>query len=263
MVWIVGNGAPKTGSTWVVSLISSLPHVSPVPEVFRNPGWSWPSVVDCEARAAAAQLSWGSEVYYSKQHWRDATWLLDVPGVKVVNSFRDIRDVIVSRYHHDIRVKEVPDMPMSDYLRLHGRSRVAEFCTYHERWVSADAATRANYHVVSYEHLSADDVGAAICLARFCGLKLTRDQAEAIVAKHRFGNMKVTGPGAFYRKGKVGAFSDGLTEAQAGMILDWANTLDLPAIKGRIAARQPLLGSYLAQTDQGVSIRSRSGSSML
>jgi len=253
MVWIIGNGAPKTGSTWVAELLNNLPGVHPVPERFVNK-WAWPSVQDEMAEQAASELGPSHVLYFSKQHWTKETWLLGVPGIRVINSIRDIRDTLVSRYNHDIRLSQVPQMTISEYLPLHGQSLVAAFCNYHDRWLSAPDLTRDNYHVVSYEGLTADLTGAAASLANFCGLAATPESIAPIAEKTRFDKHKVRGEGEFFRKGQAGSFLEDLTEAEADQILVWANERGLTYIKRKLAEFAPSIAPYLAQTDVGLGV---------
>ena len=252
MVWIIGNGAPKTGSTWVAELLNIFPGLAPVPDKFRNPGWKWPSVLDDLAAQAADELGPAPEVYFSKQHWAQETWLLKSPSIRVINSIRDIRDTIVSRYHHDMRVKQVPQMTISEYLAEHGRVRVFSFCNYHARWLDAPNMSADNYHVAAYEHLTADLPGAASDLADFRGIPSTPKCIEATANRTRFAEHKVKGPGEFFRKGQVGSFLDDLSPAEADQIVTWAKELGLLSIKRRLADLRPTIAPFLAQTDCGL-----------
>lgn len=252
MVWIVANGAPKTGSTWVVELVGSFPGVEPVPMGYRSE-WAWPSVREDAAEEAASELGSSRKYYWSKQHWvRQALWLLGPPGVRVINSIRDVRDTVVSRYHHDLRLGVVPQMEMGEYLALRGRMLVAAFCNYHRAWLDAPGMTAQNYHVVSYEGLHHDLHGAAVGLAVFCDIAATRESIAAVAEGTRFEAHKVRGAGTFYRKGEVGAWGEDMTEAQGARVLGWAVEHGLDDIKARLAAFAPSLAPYLAMTDVGL-----------
>lgn len=106
-MWVIANGAPKTGSTWPVQLLNATGRSQRVPGALQTPNWQNSSVREDIPREAVDRLATSSTAYLSKQHWHDEKReYLGIPGVKMLNSIRDLRDTFVSRYYHDVRLRK-------------------------------------------------------------------------------------------------------------------------------------------------------------
>lgn len=249
-MWIISNGAHKTGSTWVNRLLRLSGKLEDVPSDYKDKAWENSSVSKDEIEAAARKLGPGDRMYSSKQHFSQSSGILDIQGVKVINSIRDLRDTAASKYHHDVRVLG-EKLPIDEYFDVNGDRIVRLFCGYQQYWIDAPEKHAWNYHVTSYEYLSEDTFKACREMYSFCGLFLTREEIEKIVEQSRFDKLD-SGPGKFFRKGKVHAFADDLSPALVDRLMSLAEQYDLRAIKNRIAAFSPSLKPYLEKTDVGL-----------
>lgn len=251
-MWIVANGAPKTGSTWVLQLLQLTNCFHPIPPELQNSEWSNWSIRDNIAQEYAAVLAGSRMRYLSKQHWgRENRELLGIDGLKIINSIRDIRDTIVSRYYHDTRVLGL-SKGIEDYLATKAEPLVRQFCEYQRYWLDVAFGHPQSYYICSYERLSHNSEVAAGDLFDFCRLDLSRETLVRVVKRTRFDKKKVRGPGRFFRKGKVHSFADDLTSRDADRIIRLATQFGLPAIKHDIAKFSPVLGEYLKMTDVGI-----------
>ncbi len=249
---MVANGAPKNGSTWIFQLLKNTGLFSPVPDAYQNPKWQNSSVDDALVVSCAEELAASPTRYTSKQHWTDCNdQLLAHAGIKVCNIIRDIRDVVVSRYHHDVRVVGY-SKDLKTFIDEEADIIVKEAAEYHAFWVNSPYSNNETYHITSYEYLSDDDLKAGRELFEFAGLPLGNDEVEAAVANSRFQKKPRRGPKEFFRKGRAFGFVDEIDEAQSDYLLDLASKHQFRRIKEAIAGFNPALGPYLAETDVGL-----------
>lgn len=251
-MWIVANGAPKSGSTWIFQILTATGAFLRLPERFQDPRWLNLSVADRLVGKAADFLCAAPQSYISKQHWADRNaGLAARPGIRIVNIIRDIRDTVVSRYHHDVRTAGYQG-GISAYLETNLEKLIRDNVAYHAYWMDAGTAAPGSYYITSYEYLTDDYLTAGRALVDFCATGLAPEKIAAALEASRFENKKVTGPGAFFRKGRAFAFGDDLTGAEAGRILEVARDAGLPQVKARIAGFNPALRPWLERTDCGL-----------
>jgi hypothetical protein len=249
-LWIISNGAHKTGSTWIDRLLRQSGRLEPVPPKYRDTAWQNSSVSVSDMQAAAQALGPTEIVYGSKQHFSHSSEILEIQGIKVVNSIRDIRDTAASKYHHDVRVLG-ETLPIDGYYEVNAERFVRLFCTYQQYWIDAPEKHTWNYHITSYEYLSDAPVQACREMFLFCGFFLTREEIEKVVDGSRFDKLN-SGPGKFFRKGKVHAFAEDLSPDLVDRLMKLAEQAGLREIKNRIAAFNPALKPYLEKTDVGL-----------
>lgn len=251
-MWIVANGALKSGSTWIFQLLATAAETSRPPNKFQEPGWQNASVARGQVNQAAAFIGPAPAIYVTKQHWaRENSYLLGKEGVKVINIVRDMRDVVVSRYHHDVRAFGFTG-GMDVFLHKRMEDMVAENVHYHSYWINSNYANKDTYYVTSYEYLLDEYEKAATALFDFCDFGISPKSFQKTLDANLFANKPKTGDGEFFRKGKAGTFSDDLTPEQSALILDYARNLGFGEVKRKIAAFNPALAPYLAQTDLGL-----------
>ncbi|ODA68672.1 Sulfotransferase domain protein [Methyloligella halotolerans] len=285
MSWLIANGAPKSGSTWIFQLLQSTGAYAPLPGELQDPDWVNPSVAEAKLDRAVELLGMSSERYATKQHWptplplstgtglkgsalirrarqlkrrlankqkmRRYARLLPEPGVQVCNIIRDVRDVAVSLYHHEQRRAEC-DQDISTFLARHGRELVTNTIAYHRYWIGSPLRTRDNYFITSYEFLIDDVEAAADQLFDFAGLAADPEMRSRAIEKGSFESKKVKGPGEFFRKGQAMAFADEISASEAERLLTLAERGGLLGVKRAIADFNPILKPYLEMTDIGL-----------
>jgi hypothetical protein len=155
-MWIIANGAMKSGSTWLFQLFSHTKILARIPAEFQDPGWNNQSVQHKSLKAAAETLTASAEYFSTKQHWRNKNaHLMSYDNIRILNIVRDIRDVIVSRYHHDVRkfgfegnIQKFLDEKL-DFL-------VEENLEYHSYWIGAPNLHHRSYYITPYECMLAE-----------------------------------------------------------------------------------------------------------
>lgn len=251
-MWVIANGANKSGSTWIFQLLEATGSFSELPSEFQDKRFSNASVAPNCISKAVGKLGSDEVAYVSKQHWPQSNAeTLSVSNIKMVNIIRDIRDMVVSRYHHEVRVgNEINDI--SQFIREKGASLVSNYCSYHQYWLDSIHVKKENYFITSYEHLRTNDMAAANELFDFTELDISFDMREKAVEKNRFESKTNTGSGSFFRKGKVFGFKDEIDEHEEGIILDSAMIYGLREIKKKILSFNINLMPYLKGTDVGM-----------
>jgi hypothetical protein len=251
-MWIIANGAMKSGSTWLFQLFSHTKIINRIPAEFQDTGWNNQSVQHKFVKAAAEKLSDSVKYSCTKQHWRNKNaYLLTYGNVRILNIIRDIRDVIVSRYHHDVR-KFGFEGNIEKFLDERLDFLIKENLEYHSYWMDSTDLNKRSYYITSYEYMLAEYEKACHELFEFTGLPLTDEQFDDTLKKNLFENKPLKGAGEFFRKGQALSFADDLSPDQAERILECSARNGLKEIKQKIAEFNPIIIPYLQKTDLGL-----------
>ncbi|MEM9166188.1 MAG: sulfotransferase domain-containing protein [Planctomycetota bacterium] len=212
---LIFNGAPKGGSTWLLQIVTSLGIHARIPKGYQQEGWANSSLADDRVQPFLNEVDIETGQYCCKQHWFGEQWhreLLEIPHVRVLNIIRDLRDVVVSRYFHDMRLGIVEDgVSIEHYWGHHnGRGRAKRYIDYHLFW--HDHERDREPWLASYERLHDDFYAEVQALLKHIGLDDLGD--EAIHRAHRATSLanrpSESGDGKFFRKGIVGDWKNHL-----------------------------------------------------
>jgi hypothetical protein len=187
-------GIPRSGTTWLWGLFTSLPGITPC---IARPGISESAVflrnTPEEAKKIIDALD-GQVVEKTPHHLAKIPAIRSVyPNAPIVLIERDIRDVIAS-----MRYSRYASLPWSlDKAIMHCR-----------RYLSAtEASSDLISHRVSYESLAEDTFSAFFILLRDLGLHYSVGEIQhAVTENHRKSKVPKS-----YRKGVVGSYSTDLT----------------------------------------------------
>lgn len=257
-MWIIANGAPKNGSTWIRSLLADTKLFRAPPADLLSPQWSNASVAAGQVAAALARLAPGETAYLTKQHWSAQAGaaspaiadILAHPGVRMLNILRDVRDMTISRYHQDVRIKGFAGT-LSDYVAQRARQTIRDQVDYQRFWIERPQADARNYWITTYEHLSEHYEAEANALFDFAGCPGDDALRRAAIEANRFAARQARSK-QFYRKGTVFGYRDDLTEAEADSLLEMASDSGLLDVKRAIAKFRPILCDSLRRTDIGL-----------
>ena len=128
---------------------------------------------------------------------------------------------------------------------------VEKFCRYQKYRIDASDIRPEQSYILSYEKLSFDYESETKDLLEYCTVNLPDEKFEAVAKSGSF-SQRASGPGKFFGKGKVHAFSDDLTERAAAYLLELAAVEDLRDTKVQMATFDPSLAHYLEMTDVGL-----------
>jgi hypothetical protein len=261
--WIILNGAPKCGSTWLVQLVKCSRAARAVPGEIQRRGWK-NSSIDFERIRGMLELVATADdscAYYTKQHWSNPAKhglepVLRQDNIVVCNIYRDTRDMLVSRYFHEKRLGGT-QLELNAYVEREGMQILARNYKYHSRWLSWALNNRDKYVLTSYEALSDDlsKYGALFLdsiLRKFNHFE-SQDTLSKWADETHFSRRRKTGRDQFFRKGKAFGWKDDLTTVQSEAILKTSEDLGYRDLKASMAAFAPQLSSFLGKTDVGIS----------
>lgn len=211
---IICNGAPKGGSTWINKIISSLGAYHRIPSEFQDPEWANPSIdkKKIDEILSSPVIARGS--YLCKQHWSgEETFrsLINHPHIRVINIIRDLRDVLVSRYFHDMRVGDLEEGTSIDtyYFEHRGKPRVAKYIDYQNFWHMDQSKPQP--FLAIYERLHVDFENQVAEMFDAIGIEYTPETIGRVKDLASFDKAPVTGEGQFHRKGIVGDWRNHLS----------------------------------------------------
>jgi len=200
---VLVNSVPKSGTTWLRTLVSSLPG-------YTNHRLEGRKASDPDG---LLRVKPGAVFHGHLMHSERVREIAQARGFAVFFIYRDVRDVIVSDYHHQryLNPKRAPEwlgtMSFDQAVRgdVLGRwsSAVRRFMDV-PNWIADPLAS-----TVRYEDLRADTLGEFTRLLREQELEVARDDVRAAVERSSFEAVSARRPGeedrrSPFRKGLVG-----------------------------------------------------------
>jgi hypothetical protein len=215
---LILNGAPKGGSTWLVLIVQAMRSLKRIPDAYQDPQWSNSSIDEPKVVEFLGKVDFAHQHYFCKQHWVNegdiaVLNLLTIPNLKMVNIIRDVRDVLVSRYFHDLRLNLTQVDNIEDYYVAVGKQNMQQYMEYHISWHSSQQKLQP--FLCSYEQFHENFADHLRELIDYLGLSSTIGEREIteIEEKTSFSSRKETGTGKFFRKGIVGDWENHLSQA--------------------------------------------------
>lgn len=213
---VICNGAYKSGSTWLFNIVGQLADFSFPPPAYQNREWRNPSIDPAKLKQFIDAVDFADRNYISKQHIagrRERDLLLATPNLFVLDIERDLRDVVVSAYHHHRRVGRFVGT-IDQFYWTEGRLIAHQVCRYHEVW----RGRPDKVFVASYEALHADFVAEVQRIAAFLQLPAPPTLVERIAGettidrlRAKYGETDRPAEQQFFRKGRVGSWQDCLS----------------------------------------------------
>lgn len=214
---VLVNGAPRTGTTWTVAMIASVPG-------YRRAG-NFKRDIEQYRSVRPGDVIHGHD-HYSQQLEK----ILDLHDARVVLPLRDPRDQTVSRLFHTRRNKEhswqayLQNLPDDDGLMaciegLDPKSfpGAAELASIPRSWL-------ANYPKtipVRYEDMISDPERTLALLFSRLEMKIPRPLLLSIIKFNSFQHMTVGRK--FWQKGREPGSADPSAHIRKGIVGDWKN----------------------------------------
>lgn len=202
---IVCNGAQKGGSTWIFNLVKIIRPSHKIPSDYQTKGFKSSAIADDRLLEFLEKTSWRQNDFVCKQHWTskiNVRVLANDEDSRFINIIRDIRDVLTSRYHHDIRLKNVPaDIDFKSYYHGRGLVMMRHYCSYQLYWHRDFGESDVEPLLMSYEGLKAEFRSQLTTLGNFLDVPEESIDFERAYSETAIENLSGF---AHYRKGITG-----------------------------------------------------------
>lgn len=196
--------------------------VDDLPERFQDPSWENPSLKRDQLRAFLDGGFANEGNYLVKNHFAVAgerNAMLFHPSCKVIMTFRDMRDSIVSRYFHHLRVGEVPaDGSFLDFFWAHEPPNGRQTLEYMSRYVSTWSIEDETLWKVRYEDLHRDVEQTVLSLAAFLEVKATAVDLPRIIQLSQPSARAKPADGRHIRTGRPGTWKNHLGELELELV---------------------------------------------
>ena len=215
-MFVVANGAFKSGSTWLFNILLATEHFSKVPEQYgKKFDWLKPGRIEDFLESGIYR----DTNYIVKGHYysrRDRDTFLAYDDVYIFNIKRDIKDSLVSHYFHLLRQDKLSEKLAApeklkkgflDYYWRLGRYKAQQLIIYHQAW-DIDSP---KVYVSSFERLKNDFGSEVQKIGSFLGIELSQEEVAALKEKTSIQTLqkakgldKLPEHKRFYRKGLIG-----------------------------------------------------------
>lgn len=176
---ILNNGVPKSGTTWVQRILETALDPA-APEARWCNGWQNPSVDVERLPDYLDSMGWcGDRPVLVKTHFVHTPTLrgLDRDGVRVVVSWRNLPDAVVSRFYHLLRAGGLRREDREAWCRSEGLAFALRAVAFRLSWWP-----RPNALMVDYDALVADAPGNVARILDWLGFPVSPEQAARIAA---------------------------------------------------------------------------------
>lgn len=246
-MFVLSNGAFKSGSTWLYMIIGATNQFKELPEEYgRGPGKVRAFLKPGKIPSFLESGIYKSENYWAKGHFfdeRSRDLFLSYDSVYVFNIRRDIKDSLVSHYFHLIRQDKLNEelsrpenikQGFSSYYWRFGRYKAQQLMIYHKAW----DVPSSKIYVSSFERLKNDYENEVKCIGKFLGLDFSPEEISRLKdvtsiqnVQKRKGQDKLPEHKRFIRKGLIGEskqyFSDDMNSDVESIVRDGLGKVDM------------------------------------
>jgi len=219
---IVSNGAFKSGSTWLSLIARHIGACEEIPAAFKNEEWKNNAIEPERLPEFLRTVDIAANDYIIKAHYRPSDGLrpllLQTPNVKVLNVYRDPKDVIVSAFYHYRRLGKFAG-GIEEFFAARGEKLVQQLTAYHVYWDNTGVEDAIFFTTYQKLHTSFDE--EVFRLGRFLGHTLSLAQIRTVRENTQFSKLsRATVPEEkrFFRKGVMGDWERHLSGEQAARI---------------------------------------------
>jgi hypothetical protein len=212
---VLVNGSPKTGTTWMLKMIESIP--------------GYHEVGNFNGEIARYHTVQAGDVVHGHD-WLspELAEILDRNAIRVVLMIRDPRDQLISRVFH---IRRVQDHAWHERLKAVSMEEAISLCIeggdgvpgtrtmieLTQTWLD----NRINIVYVRYEELLAEPVKEFHRVVDYLGIEMTDALVESIVARNQFERL-ATGK-KFWKESRKQGQADPNSHFRKGITGDWQN----------------------------------------
>ena len=223
-MFVLANGAFKSGSTWLFAILKATEVFENLPaeysmDVKDQRQWLKPGLIKNFLDSGVYQQT---NMIAKGHHFENGVreLLLSYDGVYVLNIKRDLKDSLVAHYFHLIRQGKLSESlasperrreGFSEYYWRLGRFKAQQIMTYHQVW----DVPSPNVYVSSFERLKTDFTNEVGEIGRFVGLNFSPEQIAELKRKTSIetlrkakGHDKLPEHKRFFRKGMIGEWRE-------------------------------------------------------
>ena len=207
---ILSNGNFKSGSTWVTAIIHEIYNYRNIdfPNGFQNPKHAnWINRFSIENflnnEKSNTRNVWVSKSHIFQKEIIDEI-MINQDNIKVINIDRDIKDVLVSHYHHLINAKKIRG-DFKSYFYKWGKYKAKQILDYRLAWKDYSCLK------LRYEDLLEKNDEIVKEIAKYLDVELSNDQFLKIQKETNIENLRenlsnknLNEEKWFFRKGKKG-----------------------------------------------------------
>jgi len=119
---IMNNGTPKSGSTWINKIVRLTLDIERPAQKWRREDWNSDSVHPVQLKEFIETGAWKKKDILFKTHitYRPRFKYLLQPGIKIIVTYRNLPDSIVSLFHHQIRHEKTKHTEIDIWFRKKG-----------------------------------------------------------------------------------------------------------------------------------------------
>jgi hypothetical protein len=180
---VLNNGAPKSGTTWIQTILR---HA--LKPDYPDKAWQNGNINPSIARERLVD-------YYLSDEWRGRNVLVKLheshseefgfiadPEVRVIITHRNLPDSVVSWFHHRLRLGKVAAGDKAAWLEGEGRKYSARVIAHRLSWIG-----QPNTLMMRYEDMLGQTADSIVTLLGFCGMECSPEQAAELAASTRKG----------------------------------------------------------------------------
>ena len=223
---VLSNGNFKSGSTWVKAIINEICNyqIDSFPNSFQNPkhkNWIHRfKISDFLVSSSSKKRSlWVSKTHIFQKDIINSI-LIKQDNIKVINIDRDIKDVLVSHYHHLLNSKKI-NSSFNSYFNKWGKYKAKQCVDYNKAWKNYDCLK------LKYSDLQNNNKSTILKISDYLGIKLSDDKIKYIQNETDIKNLRNTSKQKnlneedwFYRKGVIGDWKNYFDEEMIIKIKD-------------------------------------------
>ena len=174
---IMNNGTPKSGSTWINKIVRLTLDIERPAQKWRREDWNSDSVHPVQLKEFIETGAWKKKDILFKTHitYRPRFKYLLQPGIKIIVTYRNLPDSIVSLFHHQIRHEKTKHTEIDIWFRKKGYKFAKKFVAYRKQWAQHD-----NVLMIAYEDLIEDAPSQIFKIGLFLNLYMTNKRAQEI-----------------------------------------------------------------------------------
>ena len=207
---ILSNGNFKSGSTWVTAIIKQMLNNEnyDFPEGYQNPKYNnWINIFRISNFISSSFFK-QKNYWLSKSHIFNQSILSKIiiyqNNIKVIHIHRDLKDVLVSHFHH-LRNSRKYNKEFKSYFYSWGIYKAIQYLYYNKLWLDGPCLT------LKYEDLKNNNHQAIKMIAEYLNISLSDEEIKVIQKETEINRLrsnskinKLNEQEWFYRKGIIG-----------------------------------------------------------